>query len=160
MAIAVAATTARRRAAPAAPTAPTTEELLRCAHTGCCGRTGSYSELPRGQGCISQHTPSPSTAPSAAPCYSGARWELPPSLSLCHTRVQGKQTQLGDPHPGHLLPHASPKFSIWQQVLPPAPALPTDPQRPARAVPARYPWECLTATTSRGTDSYSELRNS
>lgn len=56
--MAVATTSARSRAAPAAPTAPTTEEWLRCAHTRCCGRTGSYSELPP-----AFHSPQPPVLP-------------------------------------------------------------------------------------------------
>lgn len=125
MAIAVAITTARSRAAPAAPTAPTTEEWLRCAHTRCCGRTGSYSELPPGRCCIS-HPSAPSASLSCVVLTAvQGRSSSCPVHSLSH-RAQGMHRRLVTLF---LLPsplHAHPKSSFWQ-------------------LQHWYPWECLTA---------------
>lgn len=136
MTIAVTATTARRRAAPAVPTAPTTEELLRCAHTGCCGRTGCYSELPLDSAAF--HIPHPRPQRLSLSCtVLPAALDRGFSLSLFKYHSPLHITQESREHRSSLVtlflltsslpPHARSKFSVWQQVLPIVPALATNP---------------------------------
>lgn len=137
MAIAVATATARSRAAPAAPTAPTTEEWLRCAHTRCCGRTGSYSELPPGRCCIS-HPSAPSASLSYALLTAVQGRSSPFPCPLPVSQSPGNAQEAGDPFPASLSPPCTPKVQLL-------------------AAPALVPLGMSNSTTSFNTDLYKDF---